>query len=180
MTGVYDGWCIDTHHTIGNNTWYTANVSSSYEAGSPANMDLVNWIVNQHYVGEESPGGLGTYTYGDVQRAIWTLVDPNSTSGLGSWSQARVNEILAAASADGEGFEPGCGDVVAVILDPVNSQQITIAQTTFIEIGVPCEDREETAWAGAWTGTEGSPGSFGDKFVQNSTWAGYFTYLIGS
>ena len=178
LSGIYEGWCIDTHHTIGNGTWYTANVSSSYGAGSPANMDQVNWIVNQGYVGTVSPGGYGMYTYGDVQRAIWTLVDPNSTSGLGSWSQLRVDEILAAAALGGPGYEPGCGDVVAVILNPVNAVQVTIAQTTFIELGVPCDDREETAWGGVWTGEEGFPGFFGDKFVEGSTWAGYFTYTI--
>lgn len=152
LAGQYDGWCIDTDHTIGNGTVYTANVYSSYEdlpAGTvehPENLDLVNWILNQGYVGQSSACG-GTYTYGDVQRAIWTLVeDANSTSGLGAWSQCRVDEILAAADADGEGFEPECGDVVAVILDPVNAIQITIAQVTLIDVEVPCESQEETAW----------------------------------
>ena len=89
-----------------------------------------------------------------------------------------MDEILAAAALGGPGYEPGCGDVVAVILNPVNSVQVTIAQTTFIELGVPCDDREETAWGGFWTGEEGFPGFFGDKFVEDSTWAGYFPYTI--
>lgn len=77
-----------------------------------------------------------------------------------------MDEILAAAALSGPGYEPGCGDVVAVILNPVNAAQMTIAQTTFIEFGVPCEDREETAWGGVWAGEERFPGSFADKFVE--------------
>ena len=156
LDGVYDGWCIDTDNTIDQNTPFTANVYSSYEAISgliehPENLDLVNWIINQGFVGQPSPGCSGSYTYGDVQRAIWTLVeDSNSTSGLGPYSQCRVNEIVAAAYDEGEEFVPSCGDTVAVILVPVNGQQITIAQITLIgypaEVG--CEDlwADETAW----------------------------------
>ena len=142
LDGTYSGWCVDTEHVIYQNTNYTANVYSSYETieglvDHPENMDLVNWILNKGYVGKTSPGGYGVYTYGDVQRAIWTLVDDNpSTAGLGSWDQNRVNEILADAQANGEGYEPGCGDIVAVILAPVNSTQVIIAQVIIFELEI--------------------------------------------
>jgi hypothetical protein len=167
------GWCIDTDHVIYQNTNYTANVYSSYEtlpAGLveyPENLDLVNYIINQGYIGQPSACG-GVYTYGDVQRAIWALVEDNqSTSGLGSWSQCRVDEILAAANANGEGFEPGCGDVVAVILAPVGGQQVIIAQVTFAEFEVPCIPvyQTETAWGD------------GDDF-DGRNWAMYFAYTV--
>lgn len=156
LAGTYDSFCVDTDHTISPGTSYTADVYSSYEdlpAGTvefPENLDLVNWIINQDFVGQPSACG-GTYTYGDVQRAIWELVeDTNSTSGLGSWSQCRADEITAAALADGEGFTPGCDDIVAVILVPVNGAQITIAQSTFINAGGHCIVtpiyQVETAW----------------------------------
>ena len=180
LDGVYDGYCIDTNHTIGNNTLYTANVYSSYEvlpAGTvdhPENLDLVNWIINNVVVGDLAGDGLA-YTYGDVQKAIWELVeDKASNSGLRTWSWAHVNEIIALAEASGDGFEPGCGDEVAVILVPVNGQQITIAQITFAAVNVPCEGREETAWAGVWDFE--TPGVFDLKFVDNASWAGYFAY----
>ncbi len=172
LNGTFDGWCVDTDNVIYQNTNYTVNVYSSYEdlptglIEHPENLDVVNWILNQGFVGTAAYDNLapdagnnglgeslGTYTYGDVQRAIWTLIeDANSTSGLGSWSQDRVNEILAAASAPGggEGFVPGCGDVIAVILQPVTggatSAQITIAQVTLAEVGLECEAACETAW----------------------------------
>lgn len=149
LNGTYEGWCIDQDHTIAQNTNYTANVFSSYEtlpAGlveHPENFDLVNWIINQDYVYKPAGGTLGNYTYGDVQRAIWELIDdtPFSTSGLGSWNQTRVNQIKAAAIANGEGFEPTCGDFVAVVLQPVSGtiiQAITIAQVSFASLGVNC------------------------------------------
>jgi hypothetical protein len=160
LTGDFDGWCVDTDNVIYQNTSYTANVYSSYEdlpAGlveKPYNFDLINWILNQGFVGQTSPGGYGTYTYGDVQRAIWTLIeDQNSTSGLGSWNQNRVNEILAGANANGEGFVPDCNDYIAVVLQPVlpdgtttSAQVIAVAQVTMIEVGLECP-AENTATA---------------------------------
>jgi hypothetical protein len=174
LTGTYEGWCVDTDNVIYQNTNYTANVYSSYETlpdGSieyPENLDLVNWIINQGYVGNSS-GCDGTYTYGDVQRAIWALLEDNqSTSGLGAWSQCRVDEILAAAYANGEGFTPGCDDYVAVILVPVGGQQvITIAQVTFASVGVPCVPifQYETAW--------------GDGLdFPGKNWATYLVYTV--
>jgi hypothetical protein len=177
LDGDYLGWCVDTDNVIYQNVNYTANVYSSYEplpAGTvekQENLDLVNWIINQGFKGQPSACG-GNYTYGDVQRAIWALIeDGQSTSGLYGWSQCRVDEILAAAHTYGEGFEPGCGDVVAVILVPVNGQQIIIAQVTFIEVGVPCIPVYQTATA--WGGDSENPLGFPGK-----NWATYFTYSV--
>jgi hypothetical protein len=152
-----DSWCIDTDHTIGNGTWYCAVLYSSYDYPTELddtiweNLDLVNFILNQDYVGQTSPGGYGTYTYGDVQRAIWTLVDPNSTSGLGSWDVDRVNEILAAAQLVGPlgdatvSYEPPCDGVVGVVIKPVSctngaysNVQLLIAQVLVAEYPSVC------------------------------------------
>jgi hypothetical protein len=175
LDGTYLGWCVDTENVIYQNTSYTANVYSSYESlpdgtvDYPENLDLVNWIINQGFVGQPSSGCSGNYTYGDVQRAIWELIDDQvSTAGLGSWSQCRVNEILAAAYANGEGFVPDCGDVIVVILAPVNGQQVIIAQVTTIEVEVPCIPiyRFETAWGE------------GDEFTVGRDWSMYFMYTV--
>jgi hypothetical protein len=179
IDGTYEGWCVDTDHTIGQGS-YTAQVYSSYESlpadliEYPENLDLVNWILNQGYVGTTSPGGFGTYTYGDVQRAIWDLIeDGQSTSGLGQWNGNRVDEILTAAHASGEDFFPGCGDVIAIVLRPVNANggttgQVTIAQVTLAELPVECgESTCETAWG---DGTD-----FG-----GSSWAMYIGYTLAT
>ncbi|MHC4749473.1 MAG: InlB B-repeat-containing protein [Planctomycetota bacterium] len=171
LTGAYPGWCIDTDNTISQSTQYTVNVYSSYETlpdslmEYPENLDLVNWILNQSYVGQLSSSD-GTYTFGDVQRAIWALVDDQqSTNGLGPWSQARVDEILADAYTNGEGFEPACDEVVAVILAPQNGHQAIIVQVIPTEIGIPCETVDEDAWGD------------GEEFSGNE-WAAYFNYRV--
>jgi hypothetical protein len=176
VDGDYCGWCADADDFIDEKTPYIVNVYSSYDplvwmyglVEYPENLDLVNWIINQDFVGQNSPCD-GIYTYGDVQKAIWTLVeDTNSDQGLGSWSQCRVDEILATAWNSGEGFTPGCGDEVAVILAPVDGQQIIIAEVTFEDIGLVCEPiyREESAW--------------GEGFdFPGADWSMWFEYLVG-
>jgi hypothetical protein len=159
LDGVYNGWCVDLDTTIANNTVYCAELISSYDletvadiVDKPGNLDIVNWILNQDYVYKESPGGYGTYTYGDVQKAIWHFIDDGqSNNGIGPYDWNRINEIIAAAGDAGVGFVPGCGEVVAVLLRPVGrlvngectpaDAQVTIAQVTVIDVPgicIPC------------------------------------------
>ena len=182
LDGTYPAWCVDTDRTMAPGATYTADVYSTYDfiAGGfvehPENLDQVNWVINQDFVGQASTGCSGSYTMGDVQRAIWTLVEDNlSTAGLGAWSQCRVNEILAGAAAGGEAYEPGCFEQMAVMLVPTNaagntSNQIIISQVTVIEVDLECTPivgGEETAWAD------------GDYDFKKS-WATYFDYEVGS
>jgi hypothetical protein len=178
LAGTYDGWCIDTDLTIRPGTTYTANVYSSYEdlpadligeglIEKPENLDLVNYIINQDYPGKQSPGCGGVYTRGDVQLAIWMLIEDyyaNSDPGQ-PFDSCRAQEIFDDALANGDGFEPDCGDDIALILVPVGSNQITIAQITFVEGTIadciPTYEYE-TAWAD------------GVEFVDGRGWATYF------
>ncbi len=163
LMGDYYGWCVDTDNTLSPDFEYPAHVYSSYEdlpdglIEFPENLDQVNWILNQEIVGTPSICG-GDFTYGDVQRAIWDLVDDEQADGgLGPWDQCRVNEILCKAWINGHGFEPDCGDLVGVILVPVeycggpwNFQFIIIPVPTECDGG----GRRETAWALAGDGFE--------------------------
>lgn len=133
LAGLYDGFCIDTDRGIEPSGTFTAKVFSTYEElpeellgdqstlpgaptgfgniEKPENFDLVNWILNQCFVGKElfDDGGnsLGVVTYGDVQRAIWALIDDeNSTTDLGPFSQGRADLIQSLAEANGENFVP--------------------------------------------------------------------------
>lgn len=182
LTGTYDAWCVDTDRTMASGRTYNATVHSSLDPAEdftgivdrPENFDLVNYIINQGWIGQASPSG-GTYTYGDVQRAIWTVIDDRViTSGLGSWSATRVAEIVEDAADNGVGFVPGCNDVVAVVLAPRNSSggiagQVLIGQVTFVELGIDCVpilgDGEETAWASGWFGFRRAWGSYLDYIV---------------
>jgi len=173
LNGAYNGWCVDTDHVIYENTPYVANVYSSYEnitglglVEYPQNFDLVNWILNQNYIGKPSACG-GNYTYGDIEYAIWSLIDDQTaTSGLDGWSACRAAEIVAAAQASGEGFEPGCGQEVAVLLAPIDNAQVIIAQVIFAELDVPCSSESETARGDGF----GFPGK---------NWSTYFTFTPG-
>ena len=51
---------------------------------STYNFDLVNWIINQDYVGKPA-GAARHYTYGDVQRAIWELIEENDGFSQSPW-----------------------------------------------------------------------------------------------
>ncbi|TXN35951.1 hypothetical protein FVB32_15430 [Flagellimonas hymeniacidonis] len=153
LAGDYGAWCIDVDLSLSGNECFDADVYSSYEDlpvgafENPDNFDLVNWIINQNYIGETSPSG-GMYTFGDVQWAIWELVDNQNCQAcafLGDeWSEEKGQEIVDAAIANGEGFEPGEGQLLAIILIPTNNRQ-----PVFISIPVECgpEPECETAFA---------------------------------
>jgi len=182
FNGNYPGWCVDLDHYIYERETYDVKVYSSYgtlPAGlveHPENLDLVNWILNQNYVGKPAPDAL-PYTYGDVQMAIWTLVEDVAVpNNLGTWSQAHVDAILAAAQASGEGFRPVCGQDVAIILapfDPQNPDEAVTAQVVLVTLRVPCGEESETAWAGVDLGN----GNYGFGF-PGKNWALYFIYNI--
>jgi hypothetical protein len=174
LNGKLDGYCVDTDNGINLNVDYTGNVYSSYgilPAGLvdiPENLDLLNWLINQHYVGQDSPGGHGVYTFGDVQKAIWELVEdaiPQAAlDSLGiegvDWKQDRVDEIVAAAEANGEGFVPGCGDLIAIIIEPLPEGKVQI-----VIVLIPLICGCETAWGEG----PGFPGK---------NWAMYFNYEV--
>jgi hypothetical protein len=189
LNGMYDAWCVDVDQSIDNNTWYEALLYSSYEDLSglefehPENFDKVNYLLNNFYAGKlveplsaicapaASCGAVKppeSLTKGDIQRAIWTLIDDNlTTMGLGPWSQDRVNAILCDVNANGEGFIPDCDDDTVFISVPVDGDtQLIAAQTVIGTLGIECVTAEETAWG---------DGKDGMSF-DGSQWGTYFNY----
>lgn len=142
LDGIYDSYCLDTDRTIFPYCWYQAKVYSSYGKlprgliEYPRNLDLVNYIINQGYEGSPSSDG-SLYTYGDVARAIWHFIeDEQSESGIGSWEEYRVQEIITDTEANGRGFFPKRGDVVAIILVPIDAEGEIAAQIILAEVPV--------------------------------------------
>jgi hypothetical protein len=164
LKGWYDSYCIDTDRSVNvnNDFIYKARVhfSDSPEAAAlveyPENLDLVNFILNQNWVGKTSPSG-GKYTYGDVQWAIWTLIEDEPCCV--GYNIDRVNEILAHAQAHGEGYEPKCGELLMLVLEPFDPT----GQTVVVPYPVPCGGKE-TAWGK------------GTRFVPQN-WSMYFQCL---
>ncbi len=185
LDGTYNGWCINRDYSISDgNVYEDAAVYCSYDSlpdglvDHPENIDLINWIINNVSAGQASACG-GNYTYGDIQRAVWKLMDDDSTNlfGLGEWSQCRADEIVNNAILNGEGFKPVCDDdYLGVILDGEN------VQTNIIAVPYPCSIslREGAAWGygqnGEYCDTEGADGiSFSDsEYYGGSVWGWYF------
>lgn len=178
LNSTYDAWCIDTDNTLASGQTKDIELVSSLEDEAlalvefPENLDRMNWLINQNFAGQTSPGcDDTTYTRWDVQRAVWALVeDTNSTSGFGSWSPCRVEEIVEMACGvdypsnctasncvvgqecpitdDIEGYTPDCSESLGVILNPLGNTssgtpaafQINFAQILLIDILGECED----------------------------------------
>ncbi len=167
LAGTYGSWCIDNDSPINLDECYSADVYAigeelpdSFEY--PENFDLVNWMLNQNLVGQISPGTGEAYTYGDVQFAIWKLLDDIEDDlceecSLGDFTPEHVDELVALAQENGEGFTPECGDVTGVVLISEGVQPLVIP------IPLECRHCEETAWAD------------GCDFPGNN-WATYFEY----
>ncbi|WP_172330223.1 SdrD B-like domain-containing protein [Mangrovicoccus sp. HB161399] len=97
------------------NLFNAGQIGSNGEAAAD-NLDLITYILNQDY---EDQG----YTGWEVQFAIWSLTDnfaySTYTTRYPSFGDAAdVADIVADAVANGEGFEAGEGDIIALIIDP--------------------------------------------------------------
>lgn len=174
LDGIYEGWCVDQAEGIlANHVYELSDVYCIYEdltgiIHDPANMDLVNWIVNQEFVGEPS-GCDGLYTVMDVQEAIWYLVDDVFETD----PTCKTLEIIAMAQANGEDYVPDCGDYTIVVFDPGTGVQKVI-------IRVPLVCGSETAWGYGYNGTYCDPnGAMGTSFTDaplygGNAWGWYF------
>jgi hypothetical protein len=141
LKGVYDGWCADWGAEIQADTNYDIKFYNSYSSlpeglvDRPENLDEVNWLLNKNYVGRSSSSGHGTYTSGDVQLAIWSMLDNYfETTTVGPFSQARVDELVAKATQYGSNFVPRCDQVIGIILEPTVPSTGSRVQTTITEV----------------------------------------------
>jgi hypothetical protein len=197
LTGIVDkpnnldavNWLINNFE-VGDSLYNWVNYGG--EVASPSDYLNDGSLVETPTTNPDPLIGLGPITYGDIQRAIWGLIDnTQSTSGVGSFSNARADELADRAYLhvyeNGE-FIPECGDTVALVLQPVNASggtnaQVTIAQVTLAELGIPCEGGEETAWGeGAYDayngiGDQNNPDVLGGTFTDSS-WAMYSQFAI--
>jgi hypothetical protein len=196
MDGYYESWCGDVDNFISQDTWYTSQVYSLHDLDlptglfeNPENLDKVNYLINIFYVGMEvtlvqditdctpatSCGAVKppeALTYGDIQVAIWTLIEdtlPDNLSdfaALANWSQERVNAILCDVNANGDEFMPTCETnpflLTSFIVVPDDGAQLQISS-----IEVPCETTDGTAWG---------DGKFGQIFPDSNQWGKYFLY----
>jgi hypothetical protein len=113
---------------------------------NPQNFDKVNWILNNIDITGSQ------YTYGHVQYAIWRLIEGPFNNDFtdfltpvpGDWNRVTDNalgdEIYDAAVANGEGYTPGCGEKVGILLIPADFDNV---QALLISRDIPepeCND----------------------------------------
>ena len=118
--GTYPAWCVDTEHGMTPGLPYNAVVYTGGDAmpagliDKPQNLDLVNWVLNQGFVGQDAGGGQGNYTMCDVAQAIWALIDDGIGSACGPFT-TRAGQIADLAQSH-HGFVPGCGQFYLVVI----------------------------------------------------------------
>jgi hypothetical protein len=107
-------------------------------------FDKVNWILNNIDISEGSE-----YTYGHVQYAIWRLIEgpfvndftdfltPNPGEWRPATDDAKGEAIFNMAEANGDGYEPGCGDLLGLVLIPSNPD---VVQSLLIAQEIPAEE----------------------------------------
>ena len=140
LNGEYAGWCADWNTRIEDDTLYHSRFYSSIASSLPTDvvdhpeyLDEVNWLINQNFVGKPAPDDLGVYTIGDVQLALWSLIDDEFDSAtVGSYLQARVDILVARAKLEGANFNPGCMELVSIILIPSDPTTGSGFQNTII------------------------------------------------
>lgn len=164
--GVYDGtypsWCVDMDRPMDCNV--EAFMVSSLDPSAQAlvdrgeNLDLVNYLLN----GDYSFLGAGR---DEIQAVLWLLLDDLGTNS-GLWAGIAPDEdvvaaVLAEVEANGDGFVPGPGQKVAVLLYPKVEAQTMLITLDQPECPPPSGGGEETAWAG-------------DRDFPGRNWAYYF------
>ena len=201
LDGVYKGWCADAFRAFYDIfpplDPYPVLLYPSYpysevppSIGNTANLPKVNWVVNQGFPGQDAGGSLGIYTVGDVQQAIWKLLNgdfpdgglyPHGAdySGWGTYAppSVRAQLIVDAANDYGANFVPSCDDIVLVVLIPVDNcddrgdPDEFHEQPILIEMENACED---TVWA---MGTKFVPDKEKNgKVISDGSWAMWFSF----
>jgi hypothetical protein len=163
----YPGWCLNPEDGIDiispTGGTYAADICSSIDVDCieahnkyPGCSDyLVEWrgvpklnyILNTYHVGDESTcNGGTTYTFGDIQYAMWYFVFgqniPSNAYPLGSYSDCRVGEIVHATEFYylENSFTPHCGDIFAIVFFP--RDEGTCAQAVIGVLDFPCPGTE--------------------------------------
>ena len=123
-SGTYIGWCVDENHFVDYTTNYQATLYSSYDPNLPScaqstNWDVINYILNQ----KTYYSGLG-YDKNDITQAFWYLTGDRTWAQIGSDAQAIVTNALA----NGEGYYPGHGEWMAIVVFIDCNHQLTIIE----------------------------------------------------
>jgi len=135
--GMYTGWCADVDSTINRGVEYDVMLYSSYDTPNiPAEeWDMIDYILNNKQ-------GTGS----DIQDAIWYFINDRAYRPSPPWAvpsppwavSATAQAIVTDALSNGAGYEPGEGDILAIVCVPVNEFGEPIdVQVVIIELTIP-------------------------------------------
>ncbi|MGG7565920.1 SdrD B-like domain-containing protein, partial [Rhodovulum sp. DZ06] len=124
--GSADVYCVDFFGDVPDGFTVTAEVFLADEGNAALgafvqnreNLDLVTWVLNQDFTAQG-------YTAAEVQNAIWNLTDD-----LFIGFEPGAVEIAEMARAEGEGFVAGEGDLVGLVLAPLQEVDDAGAELT--------------------------------------------------
>lgn len=135
----YVGWCLDPWGDVahGIEFYFYCSVGSLPPGAGSIPWDMINYLLNTKHVTnfQESM---------ELQYVIWHLVAETKGS-VPEWIEEPLywtdnsKLIYADAKANGDGFVPGPGDIIAVLLVPAEGFSLAnnTAQEMFIELTVP-------------------------------------------
>lgn len=124
--GTYIGWCADADTTIGAGSHQT-KLYSIYET-LPSHAQNENWTKINYMVDKYRDGGYSCATKYEIQTLIWSYLGYDAV--WGSPNAACMDSIRSDVDLNGDAFEPGSGDVVAVLCDTADGKK----QLIFIEL----------------------------------------------
>jgi hypothetical protein len=137
--GMYTGWCADVNSEISRGVEYEVMLYSSYDVDPEVpdeEWDMINYILNNKQ-------GTGS----DVQDAIWYFINDRNYRPLPPWSvpnapwavSATAQAIVTDALSNGAGYEPGEGDILAIVCVPVDEfgEPLSDVQIVIIELQIP-------------------------------------------
>lgn len=176
LDGEYPGWCLSRIITIPRGVLLddfeiVCSLDPNLEAYGivdyPENMPLVNYILNQNYIGKivDVESADKKIRAMDVQCAIWELIDESGAPEV--YMNDKVQWILEDVEANSPDFVLECGSYVGIILVPPRNEDGSLTtQVSMISVPLSCESYEyecETIWAE------------GFEFPGNN-WAMFFKY----
>ncbi len=131
--GIYTGWCVDLVGHVTRGVDYQVLLYSSLSP--PAQFASIPWNMINYILNHKQGTGV------DISQAIWYFVNGNAwptSSQLPGYPNplpptATAQAMVTDALANGAGYIPGPGEIVAVIADPTDVN----AQDTIIELRVP-------------------------------------------
>jgi hypothetical protein len=116
----YNGWCLQKDISMTKNVNHAVMLYSSFDQKIPdeykdIDWDKINYIIN-HKIGDRE----------SIQKAIWYITDLDSYP-----SDNNAQQMIAEADLFGEDYIPISGELIAIIVDGIQT-----IQKTFIELEI--------------------------------------------